>query len=150
MDEYVREPIYANITISTKRNDNLIYQTIHINPSKSIYLKYFISEKYKVGRAVHDLLQTLYLGDGDNIMFEDRKTFKNSTIIRYRIDSEIPINLDNHEYHIDGFKPRFDGCAGCAYLVKSKHGADRCKFYKTFLKRYKASCQDFVEKGDDI
>jgi len=147
MDEYVKEPIYARIIISYQKDDIYVYQTIHIIPSKPIYLKYFILEKYKVGRIVHDLLQTLYIGDGDNIMFESRKTFKNATIIKYRIDSDIPINLSSQEYHIDGFRPKFDGCDGCDHFIKSKKGADRCKFYKSFLSKYKKSCQDFLEKG---
>jgi hypothetical protein len=150
MDEYIREPIFARVSISLVRNDNLIYQTIRINPSKPVHLKYFLSEKYKVGRAVHDLLEGLYIGNGDSIMFQERKSFKNATIIKYRIDEEVPIDMKDQEYHIDGFKPRFDGCEGCAHLVHSKVGADRCKFYRVFLKRYKKSCQDFLEKGDDV
>ena len=150
MDVYVREAIYANVSISVKRDGNHLYQTIRINPSKPVYLKYFLLEKYKVGRTVHDLLESLYMGDGNNIMFEDRKTFKNATIIRYRVDNEVDIDMSNHEYHVDGFRPRFDGCEGCVFLVKAKKGADRCKFYKTFLTRYKKSCQDFIEQGDDV
>jgi hypothetical protein len=64
------------------------------------------------------------------------KTFKNATTIKYRIDKEIPIDLSNHEYHIDGFRPKFDGCDGCTYLILSKKGVDRCKFYKDFLPKH--------------
>jgi len=148
--DYIKEAIYAKIVITYKKIDNHIYQTIYINPSKPIFLKYFIFEKYKVGRAIHDFFQTLYIGDGENIMFENRKTFKNATTIKYRVDNEIPINLSEQEYHIDGFKPKFDSCDGCQHLIKSKKGADRCYFYKEFLLRYKKSCQDFLEKDDNI
>lgn len=150
MDEYVKEPIYAKIIISYQKDDIYVYQIIHIIPSKPIYLKYFTLEKYKVGRTVHDLLQTLYIGDGENIMFESRKTFKNATTIKYRIDNDITLDLSDQEYHIDGFRPKFDGCDGCEHLVISKKGADRCKFYKDFLIKHKKSCQDFLEKGNDI
>ena len=69
MSEYVTEKINARIVISYKRDDNYIYQTIRVEPSKPNYLKYFLLEKYKLGRTTHDLFQTLYIGDGDNIMF---------------------------------------------------------------------------------
>lgn len=151
MDDYARDPISANIYITHKRNEDRIYQTIRIVPNKPNYLKYFINEKYSVGRTVVDVLQNVYLGDGESVMFEHRKTFKNSTIIRYRVDhDDVYFNLSDQEYHVEGFRPRFDGCEGCAFLVKSKKGADRCKFYKKFLKRHKKSCQDFLEKGDDV
>lgn len=150
MSDYIREPIFANIYISHKRNKNHIYQTIRIEPNKANYLKYFTLEKYRIGRTVHDLLQEVYLGDGDGIMFEHKKRFKNSTIIRYRIDKEPQeLDLSDQEYHIEGKRPKFDACNGCAYLIKSKSGADRCKFYKKFLPRHKKSCQDFLEKGGD-
>ncbi len=150
MSDYIRDPVFANIYISHKRNENKLYQTIRIIPNKPNYLKYFIQEKYRIGRTVHDLLQTLYLGDGENIMFEDRKAFKNSTIIRYRIDEEIDLDLSDQEYHIDGMRPKFDACEGCVHLIHSKNGANRCKFYKKFLPRHKKSCQDFLEKGGDV
>lgn len=150
MDDYARDPIHANIYITHKKNQDRIYQTIRIVPNKSNHLKYFLNEKYMVARTVVELLQEVYLGDGDNIMFEHRKTFKNATIIRYRIDNETDVDLSDQEYHVEGFKPKFDGCEGCVHLIKSKKGADRCKFYKKFLKRHKKSCQDFLEKGDNI
>ena len=42
IDEYIKEPIYAKIIISYQKDDIYIYQTIHVIPSKPIYLKYFI------------------------------------------------------------------------------------------------------------
>lgn len=150
MSDYVCDKISANIFISYKKNDGRIYQTIRIEPSKPNYLKYFTLEKYQIGRTTHDLFQTLYVGDGDNIMFEHEKHFKNSTIIRYRIDNEIDIDLSDQEYHIEGLRPKFDSCEGCAYLIKSTNtNLDRCKIQRRFLKRYKKSCQDFLEKGED-
>lgn len=149
--DYVRDKISANILISYKKNENNIYQTIRIEPSKPNYLKYFTLDKYKLGRSTHDLLQTLYIGDGHNIMFEHKKQFKNSTIIIYRIDNEIDVDLSDQEYHIEGMRPKFDSCEGCAYLIKSKNNnIDRCKIQRKFLKRYKKSCQDFLEKGEDF
>jgi hypothetical protein len=148
--DYLTEPIFANIKISFKRNENKIYQTIRINPNKPNHLKYFTQEKYRVGRTVHDMLQELYIGDGENIMFEDRKSFKNNTIIRYRLDHEVDIDLSNQEYHVEGNRPKYDSCDGCAFLIRSKKGADRCKFYRKFLPRHKKSCQEFREKGGDV
>lgn len=151
MSEYACEKVSANVFISHKRNDNYIYQTIRIEPNKPNYLKYFILEKYKIGRTTHDLFQNLYLGDGENIMFEYKKQFKNSTIIRYRVDNEVDLDLSDQEYHIEGLRPKFDACEGCAYLIKSKNiNPDRCKFYKKFLPRHKKSCQEFLEQGEDF
>ena len=151
MNEYLKDKVSANIFLTYKRDGSNIYQTIRIDPNKPNYLKYFILEKYQIGRTIHDLFQDLYIGDGDNIMFESKKQFKNSTIIKYRIDNEIDIDLSEQEYHIEGMRPKFDSCDGCAYLIKSKNtNADRCKFYKKFLVRHKKSCQDFIEKGEDF
>lgn len=148
--DYIQDEIFATIKITYKLQDDKIYETIRIQPNKPNHLKYFIDEKYQIGRRVVDLLQEMYIGDGDNIMFEQRKTFKNATIIKYRIDNYIDVDISDKEFHVKGFKPRFDGCDGCAHLIPSKNGADRCRFYKKFLKRHKKSCQDFLEKGDDI
>lgn len=148
--DYARDEISANIKLTHKRNENKIYQTIRITPNRPNYLKYFIDEKYKTARTVVTLLQELYLGNGDDIMFENRKTFKNATIIHYRIDKEVEVDLSDKEFHVEGFRPKYDGCAGCAHLIKSKKGADRCRYYKKFLPRHKKSCQDFLEKGEDV
>lgn len=147
--DYATEIIYANIYITCNRSKNLIYQKIRIVPQKPIFLKYFMYEKYKIGRVVQDLLQELYLGNGDDIMYVETMTFKNTTTITYRIENEINIDLSDQEYHIEGERPKFNSCSACSYLVTSKNGADKCKFYKKFLKRHKKSCTDFLEKGDD-
>jgi len=147
--DYVTESIYANIYITHNRDKTHIYQKIRIVPQKPIFLKYFMYEKYKIGRIVHDLFQELYLGDGDNIMYESTMTFKNTKTITYRIDNEIDLDLDDQEYHVEGERPKFDACSACTYLVISKSGADKCRFHKKFLKRHKKSCTDFLEKGND-
>lgn len=151
MSDYVTERINARILITYKRNEDRIYQTIRIDPNKPNYLKYFTLEKYKVGRTTHDLIQTLYIGDGENIMFEHRKEFKNSTIIRYRVDHKIPIDLSDEEYKVEGERPKFDACGSCMYLIRStNNNLDRCKIQQKFLKRHKKSCMDYLEEGGDF
>jgi hypothetical protein len=140
------DEIFAIISLEYKQENNYIYQIIRIKPNKPINLKYFQIEKYKTGRDTWDFIQELYIGDGQNILFEEKKVFKNITTIKYRIENKIPLELKSKEYKINGFKPIYDGCEYCQYYDKPKKGMPKCKLHKEFIKkRVKRSCQDFLE-----
>ena len=136
----------AEIHIKNKRVDNFYFQTIRIVPSKKNYLRYFIFDKYQACRAVEAVLDKLYLGDGNNIFFRDRSTFRNQTVIKYEIINDIPIELKDKRLRVEANVPRHDGCAFCEHLIKSNRGKDRCGYYKKFLDKHKVHCSDFSEK----
>ena len=142
-----RIDIYAHISVSFKKEDGYIYQFINIKPNKPGNIRYFMHSRYIVGRKTEDFLQTLYIGDGENILFEDMEEFKNLTTITYRVENDsYYLNLKEKTYLIEGSKPKIDGCENCQHLRSHKKGKDRCSLYKKFLDRYKKSCVDFLEK----
>lgn len=138
--------ISADIYITNKRSDNFYYQTIRIVASKKSHLRYFIYDKYQACRTLEDTLDELYLGDGENIFFRDRHTFRNQTVIKYEIINDIEIELKDKKLRINANVPRHDGCAFCEHLIKSKTGKDRCSYYRKFLDKHKVHCSDFSEK----
>lgn len=145
MDDRIE--IYANINIAYKKEDGYIFQFITIKPNKPGNIRYFTQSKYKVGRVVEDFLQTIFIGDGENILFDSISEFRNTQTIKYSIeDDSFYINLKEKNYLIEGDKPKFDGCAACQHLRQSRQGKDRCALYKKFLDKYKKSCVDFLEK----
>jgi hypothetical protein len=140
--------VNGKISVEYKIDDKLIYQIIRILPEKQMDLKYMMEERYKIGRDVSDFLSKIYIGNGSTICFEDKKHFKNSTTIVYRLETdEIPI-LKNEEFRISGEKPQFNGCKECTYYKKGR-GKARCDFRKKFIEEEKKYCQDFYE-GDNI
>lgn len=139
--------IRAEIEISYKRVDNYIYQKIHIVPDRPNNIRYFTHPKYILGRKTEDFLHSIFIGDGENIMFVEKKEFKNTQTIKYRVDHEVERDLSDVKYRIEGKKPKFDGCLnGCQHL-RGRNGQPSCAFFKTFLKKYKKSCQEYLEKG---
>ena len=145
--EEQRIDIWANIYVNYKIEEGIIYQFIKIVPNKPGNIRYFTHPRYRVGRKVEDLLQEIYIGDGENIVFLSEESFKNTSTIKYRIDNDSYfLNLKEKNYLIEGTKPKFDGCVSCQHLRKPKQGKAHCAFYKKFLDRYKKSCVDFLEK----
>jgi hypothetical protein len=142
-----RIDIHANINVSYKKENGFIYQFIKITPNKPGNIRYFTHSRYKVGRVTEDFLQTIFIGDGEDLVFEEIDEFRNLTTIKYRIDNDLYyFNFKEKIYLIEGSKPRFDGCMNCQHLRIHKEGKDRCAFYKKFLERHKKSCVDFLEK----
>lgn len=136
----------ANVHLTHKRSENFYYQTILITPSKKSHLRYFVYDKYHACRQLEEMLDDLYLGDGENIFFRDRHTFRNQTVIKYEIINDIPIDLKDRKFRIEANVPRHDGCAFCEHLRLSKQGRDRCAYYRKFLDKHKVHCSDFSEK----
>ena len=136
----------AEIHIINKRSDNFYYQTIRIVPSKKSHLRYFVYDKYHACRAVEETLDELYLGDGENIFFRDRNTFRNQTVIKYEIINDITIDTNDKKFRVEANVPRHDGCVFCEHLIRSKKGKDLCGYYRKFLDKHKVHCSDFSEK----
>lgn len=138
----------AKLTIDIKRDGNFLYQTIKITPTKNSHTRYYLLDRYVIGRAIDDYLSKLYLGDAINIFFEEKQKFRSQIMIKYRIENEVGIDMSTKNYHIKGNIPQFDGCIFCANLKKSKNGNDRCTYYRKFLDKYKTHCSDFIEKDN--
>lgn len=137
----------ATLTIEIKRDNNLLYQTIKITPTKRTHIRYFMYDKYVIGRSVDDLLDTLYVGDGENIFFESKQKFRSQIMITYRIENEIELPK-NKKLFIKGGVPKFDGCIYCQHIKESKMGKSRCMYYRKFLNKLKTFCSDFIEKDN--
>ena len=136
----------ADIYITVKRSENFYYQTIRIVPSKKSHLRYFMYDKYHAAREVEKVLDEIYLGNGIDICFRDRNTFRNQTVIKYEIINDIPIEIKEKKFRVEANVPRHDGCMFCEHLRRSKSGKDRCAYYKKFLDKHKVFCSDFSEK----
>lgn len=142
-----RIDISAKIEVEYKREENIIYQMIRVTPNKPGNIRYFTHPRYRVGRVMEDLLQEIYIGDGENLIFVSEERFKNVFTIKYRIDNnDYFFHFKNKSYFIEGSKPKYDGCASCQHLRKVKQGKDYCSLYKKFLDKHKKSCVDFLEK----
>lgn len=138
--------ISADIKFEGKRHKDTIYQTIRIIPNKPSNLRYFIYDRYLIGRTLDDFLGTVYYGDGVNIKFTEKHIFRNQINVKYIIINDIPIDLSPKQVHITSEAPKFDGCEFCVHFGKQKSGTIFCNYYKKFLKRTKKNCVDFKEK----
>ena len=136
----------ATISLSYKKTNNFIYQTILIVPTKRSHLRYFTMSKYAIGRQLDDMFDKLYIGDGENIFFREKQKFRNQITIKYEVVNKIDVDLNEKKYHIQGAAPKHDGCAFCRYLRQPNRGRASCAYYKKFLPRLKIFCVDFVEK----
>lgn len=136
----------ATLTLSYKKSDNFIYQTIIITPTKKSHLRYFTMNKYVLGRRVDDYLDDLYIGDGENIFFREKQQFRNQVMIKYEVVNDIEIDLTEKKFHIEGPSPKSDGCLYCRHLRMPSKGMSKCVLYKKFLPRLKVHCVDFNEK----
>lgn len=137
--------ISADIKFEGKEEDNILYQTIRIIPNKPSNLRYFIYDKYLIGRTLDDFLSNVYYGDGINIKFKEKHVFRNQINVKYDIINHINVDLSPKQIHISSNAPKFDGCDYCVYFKNQKSGGI-CSYYKIFLKRIKHSCIDFKEK----
>ena len=138
--------ISADIKFEGKIDGDIIYQTIRIIPNKASNLRYFIYDKYLIGRTLDDFLSSIYYGDGVNIKFKEKHIFRNQIIVKYDIINKIDVDLSPKQIHINSEQPKYDGCDYCIYFKQSKHNTMQCTWYKKFLKRKKKSCIDFKEK----
>lgn len=138
----------ATINITYKKTSNFVYQTILITPSKRSHTRYYLMEKYEVGRQVDKMLDQLYLGDGKNIFFRDKQKFRNQITIKYEIITDTPLNLEEKKIHVQAEVPKHDGCVFCVHYRPSKRGKSKCAYYRKFLEREKIFCVDFFEKEE--
>ena len=102
-------------------------------------------DKYRVGRSVDRLLDSIYMGDGENIFFEEKQKYRSEIHIKYEIRTESKIDLTTKKYHIKGQIPKNDGCPFCVYYEKPKHGLPKCMYFRKFLEKNKIHCSEFVE-----
>jgi hypothetical protein len=142
---YAQEPISAIVKITHELKDGLLVQTIRTVVTRQSHLKYFKQEKYAIGRKCSDWLETVYCGNGEDIIFLKKKEFKNITTIYYTYTPESVLNLEPITRRIDGFKPLQEGCEACSHLARTNRGQDRCLFYTKFLEKHKTYCLDFNE-----
>jgi len=133
--------VSADIKFEGKKDGQIIHQTIRIIPNKPANLRYFIYDKYLIGRTIDDFLSAVYYGDGINIKFKEKHIFRNQIMVKYDIINDVDIDLSAKQIHISSHAPKFDGCDFCSYYNKNM-----CNYYKIFLKRVKRSCVDFNEK----
>ena len=138
--------VVATLTSTCKKDDNYLYQIIKITPSKKSYTRYFMLDKYRVGRAVDRLLDSIYMGDGENIFFEEKQKYRSEIHIKYEIRNNINIDLSTKKYHIKGNIPKYDNCQNCVYFRESKNSLPKCMYFRKFLKKTKIHCSEFVEK----
>ena len=137
--------VSADIKFEGKRDGDIIHQTIRIIPNKPSNLRYFIYDKYLIGRTIDDFLGAIYYGDGVNIKFKEKHIFRNQITVKYDVINDIPVDLSPKQIHIKSESPKYDGCEFCSWFGKQKNGVPYCTYYKKFLKRTKRSCIDFKE-----
>lgn len=143
--DYLTQPISAIFYIDYQQEDNLIHQKIKIVTPRENMQRYFLMDKYKLGREVDDWLQTIYVGDGENIFFIGKTVYKNITTITYRVDNPIELNLESISKPWLAIRPKFDSCEGCQHLAVVKSSPDKCLFFNEFLARHKKFCGEFEE-----
>ena len=136
----------ATLTISSKRDELFLYQTIKITPENRSKTRFFFEDRYKAAREVNELLRTLYMGDGKGIFFVEKQKFRNQLLIKYRIDTQDEIDLSEKKFNIKAEVPDLDGCDNCSWFRLSTQGKDRCQYYREFLPKKKIYCSDFDEK----
>ena len=133
------------IEITYKKHGKYIFQKIYIIPNEKKNVKYFLKDKYNLGRTVDDFLADKYLGDSHNILFVESNEFRNMRTIKYFLVNEIKLDLSTKKYFLDGDIPPKDSCKFC---VRCKTLANsnkiRCVFYRKIITP-KVTCIDFAE-----
>ena len=143
---YTKEPISAIIHITYDLKPEYLIQRIRTVVTQQSHLKYFKNDKYRMAREVATWMESIYVGNGENVSFSQKKEFKNITTVYYTYEPGAVFDLNPVTKRFDGFKPRHDGCLACEHLLPTAQGQDRCAYYQIFLEKHKLACLDFVEK----
>ena len=106
----------AVLTVTSKRDEMYLYQTIRITPSNRSHTRYFFQDKYKAAREIDSLLRQLYLGDGVDIFFVEKQKFRNQIILKYRFENQVDVDLSERKFYIKATIPKYDGCTACNHL----------------------------------
>ena len=138
--------ITGHLEFTYKRDKNIIYQTIRFIPNERKNTHYFVKDKYRLGRKVDDFIAERYLGDRDNIIFDEAQKFRNIRIIKYQLlNPSFEVDLTTKKYFIDGTIPQRDSCEYCEHC-RELTGSNkiRCVYYRKIILP-KIHCIDFGE-----
>ena len=133
------------LEITFKKEHRQIHQNIRIVANQRKHLHYFMQDKYKLGRKIDDFISTLYIGDGENILFRDSQKLNNVYLVKYDVKNNIEIDLKPRKFIIEGEIPPHDSCSHCsrAGLLEGSSKI-RCRYYQKIVQA-KIYCRDFFE-----
>jgi len=134
------------LEIEFKQEKNQIHQTIRMIPSQRKYRHFFLRDKYKLGQKVDNFISTLYIGDGENIVFLESQKFINIFLVKYIVKNKMDIDLSPKKIFIEGDIPLKESCSFCRYSGKLEGSNKiRCQYYQEIIKP-KVYCRDFFER----
>lgn len=139
------DKVTARIYYDTQEDGDLIYQYFRFVFVNFNHKKYFFDTNYKGYYILEDEMQKKYIGDGEKILFLDKKILFGTAliIITYKKNIENVNYKKSDQFLIEAPIPINDGCLYCEYFVKNNR---ICKYYNKIGIEIKNNCPDFRQK----
>lgn len=138
----------ATITVflDTTQAETEILQFFRLDASDVRYLRYFYDDKFIGYHKLHEALKNYYIGDGENILFDRKESYRNIIVVHYKKlvpNIEIDEGYKNIEFQVEAPIPGTFGCLDCIYW-RNKNRV--CMYYKQMGMEIKQNCVDFRQK----
>lgn len=148
MGEAVASVDKAKIKVyfETYEDDNKVYQNFRLVASNEKMLRYFTDDKFLGYNVLSDEIYKYYAGDGENIIFEDKRYFKNLITVRYKKldpNATFDAKLKSGQFNVYTKIPLLEGCICCEYFRKKNK---KCMYYQQVGIDIKKNCKDFRQK----
>jgi len=134
------------VYFETYEDNSKVYQNFRLVASNQKVLKYFTENKYIGYNILDDKIYSYYAGDGNEIVFSEKKYFKNLiTVIYDKLKPNAKFNKDlkNGQFNVTTKIPILEGCACCTHFRKKNK---KCMYYQQVGIIPKRYCKDFRQK----
>lgn len=142
----------AQITVflDTMQTDSEVQQYFRIEALNVRHLRYFTDDKFLGYHKLQDELAKYYIGDGENIIYYKKQSYRNVIVVLYKKNVEnfvIPEEYKDKQFILEADIPSTFGCLNCIYWRKNNRV---CTYYKKMGMDIKQNCVDFRQKEKKV
>jgi hypothetical protein len=139
------DKVNIKVYFETYDDKNKVYQNFRLVASNPAILKYFTNDKYLGYDVLSNEMSKYYAGDGVNIVYEEKKYFKNLITVKYDKLKNVDFdeNLKVGQFNIATKIPMIEGCICCEHYRKKNK---KCMYYQQVGIETKKYCKDFRQK----
>lgn len=134
------------VYFETYEDKNKVYQNFRLVASNQKILRYFVEDKFLGYNTLNDKMYNYYAGDGENIVFREKKYFKNLITVIYEKlvpDANFDPSLASGQFNVTTNIPVIEGCTSCSHFRKKNK---KCMYYQQVGIELKRNCKDFRQK----
>lgn len=142
--------VQARVYLETWGDNDWVYQRFHIVTTAIQFLHYFLDDRFIAFYKLNEAMENYYAGDGEKILFREKKAFSNSILIKFeKLDKNAKFleRLKNDLFEVKAILPITLGCLDCMYWRKQNKA---CLYYRKMGMEIKNTCKDFRQKEKEI